>query len=355
MKIALEDIDTDAFDVRDEIDPDHVSQIAESLKNDGQWNPVIVRPSEDGLYEMIAGHTRYKAAKEIGWDELEATVKNISKEEAEKLALKTNIKRKGMTKIEEGKIVNKMLQDQDLSQSELADKLGKSQRWVSERVKVALELAPEVKGLVEEDEISYNIARIVTQVDEEDQLELAKLFIDQNITDAAEASKVKNRFLNDTIFTTGYEGEDFTGFVDKLSNSEIDVLVDVRGSNSSTYKPEFSGDVLENRLQEHDIEYVHLPELGVDYLVRNPYKEGHINHECFKSWYQWWVNEESGIDIEEFAQDLNERGKAALMCIEKHPTPKGDQDIYCHRHHLSEMVQSVEESGRAIFPKREDI
>jgi len=355
MKIALENIDTSRFDVRDEHDPEHVSQIAESMKKDGQWNPIIVRPSENGEYEMVAGHTRYLAAQELDWDELEATIKNIDEEEAEELALKTNIKRKGMTKIEEGKVVNQMLEKQDLSQRELADKLGKSQRWVSERVKVALELAPEVKGLVEEGELSYNIARIVTQVDEEDQLELANLFIEEDITAAAEASKIKNRFLNDTLYTIGYEGESFEEFATTLADQNIDVLVDVRGSNASTYKPEFSGDVLGNRLSEYDIEYVHKPELGVDHLVRSPYKEGAIGHDCFESWYDWWIESESDINLKEFTDMLNEKGKPVLMCIEEHPTPEEDQEIYCHRHHLAGMMQNVEKSGRPLFPKRKDL
>jgi ParB family chromosome partitioning protein len=356
MKVALEEVDTTVFDVREEYDPDHVSEIAESMENDGQWNPVIVRPSDNGGgYEMVAGHTRLKAADKLGWDEIEATIKNVDEKEAEELALKTNLKRKGMTKIEEGKVVNEMLENQELSQRELADKLGMSQRWVSERVKVALELAPEVKGLVEEGEISYNIARIVTQVEEENQLELANLFIQENITRVAKASKIKNRFLNDTVYTIGYEGMGFEEFVSELKREDIDILLDVRGSSESTYKPQFSGDILSERLGEHGVEYRHEPELGVDYLIRNPYKEGVINDKFFKSWYGWWVNKEADVKLEELVDELNREGTPALMCIEKYPEPKAGQEIFCHRHFLAEMMQGVERAERPMFPNRKDI
>lgn len=355
MKVALDSIDIGPFSVREAVDEEHVSQIAESLEEDGQWDPIIVRPNENGGYEMIAGHTRYRAARQIGWDELEANVKNVDEEEAENLALKTNLKRKGMTKIEEGKAINQMLRNQGLTQRELANKLGKSQRWVSERVKVALELAPEVRGLVEEGDISYNIARIVTQVDENRQLDLAKILVERDITQAAEASQTKNQFENDTVYTVGYEGSDFSEFANKLKYNDVDILVDVRKSSSSTYKPEFSREILEDRLAEHNIEYRHESELGVHNLIRNPYKEGAIGHDCFESWYDWWVSEESNVDVESFTKNLNEEGAPALMCIEKYTAPTEDQDIYCHRHHLANLMQDVERQGRAVFPNQKDI
>jgi len=355
MKVKLSNINLDVYDVREEVDEDHVNQIAESLEEDGQWNPVIVRPGENGDYELIAGHTRLRAAKRIGWDELEATVKDIDEKEAQELALKTNLKRKGMDKLEEGKVINEILDQHDLSEAELAEELGKSQRWVNERIRVALELDPKVKGLVQEDELSYNIARIVTQVDENKQLDFAELLIENDITSAAEASQLKRRFLNDTIYTIGYEGRDFDGFAEVLEESNIDILIDVRSSGDSTYKPEFNAGVLGDRLEERGIEYRHKSELGVHRMIRAPYKDGAIDHDCFRSWYEWWINNESEIDLKQFALELEEAGSTALMCIEEHAEPIGEQDIYCHRHHLSEMLQSVTEDGRTIFPERTDL
>lgn len=355
MKIDLDKIRTDAFDVREEVDEDHVEQIAESLKDDGQWNPIIVRPGDDGQYELIAGHTRYRAATEIGWDQLEATVKDISDEEANELALKTNLKRKGMSKIEEGKVINDMLDKHGLTQKELADRIGKSRRWVNERVRVALELDPTVKGLVQEGELSYNMARIVTQVEEDRQLEFAQRLIDRSVTAAAEASREKQRFQNNTIYTIGYEGMDFADFAEKLNENDIDILVDIRGSAESNYKPEFNGEILNDRLEEAGIEYRHIPELGVHHLIRSPYKEGEIGHECFKNWYSWWVRSESGFDLEGLVEELNLEGKPALMCIEAHAEPVEGQDIYCHRHHLAEMIKEADRDGEPMFTDRVDV
>jgi ParB family chromosome partitioning protein len=355
MKISLDKIELGPYDVRDGVDEDHVDELADSLEEDGQWNPVIVRPGENGKYEMISGHTRYRAAEKLGWSEIEANVENVDDGEAEKLALKTNLKRKGMSKLEEGRVVNSLMNEHNLTQSEVADKLDKSATWVSDRVKVALNLTPEVKGLVEEGELTYNLARVVAQCDEDNQLEFAKLLNKSDITQAGEASELLRRFRNDTLYTVGYEGRDFEEFLSTLQEAEVDVLVDVRASTSSNYKPEFNGEVLSDRLDERDIEYRHLPELGVKNLIRNPYKEGAIGHDCFRDWYQWWVTEEADLDLAELADDLENTGAPALMCIERHPEPAGDQDIYCHRHHLADMIQELTTDGRALFPSRKDL
>lgn len=355
MKIELENINIGPYDVREGVDEHHVEELAKSLEEDGQWNPVIVRPTDNGQYDMIAGHTRYRAAQKLGWSEIEASVENVDDSEAEKLALKTNLKRKGMSKLEEGKVVNNMLNEYDLTQSEVADRLDKSSTWVSDRVKVALNLTPEVKGLVEEGELTYNLARVVAQCDEDTQLEFAKILLDTDITQVTEANEFLRRYKNDTLYTVGYEGQSFEEFASDLQEADIDILLDVRASVSSNYKPEFNGEVLSDRLEEQGIEYRHVPELGVKNLIRNPYKENAIGHDCFRDWYEWWVTQEAEIDLADFVNELENDGTPALMCIEKYPEPVGDQDIYCHRHHLANLMQEQEIDGRQMFPIRKDL
>jgi len=238
---------------------------------------------------------------------------------------------------------------------EVGERLGKSRKWVSDRVKVALNLKPEVKGLVEEGDLSYTLARVVTTVEEDRQLEFAKLLIEQDITDETFANELADRFDNDTVYTIGYEGRSFDEFLALLEENDIEILVDVRESTSSNYKPEFNGEVLSDRLEENGIDYRHIPELGVKGLIRRPYKDGAISHECFEDWYQWWVTEESGLDLEEFVNELELEGRPAFMCIERYAGPNNDQEIHCHRDHLADMVQSMEIDGRTHFPQRTDL
>jgi ParB family chromosome partitioning protein len=165
-----------------------------------------------------------------------------------------------------------------------------------------------------------------------------------------EARTQIDRFQNDTIVTIGYSGRDFENLVSDLQENNVDILVDVRASGESMYKPEFNVDVLENQFENVEgIKYVHRPEFGVPQVLVEPYKEQAIGHQCFEDWYRWHIyNGEDKFD--EFANFLKDAGKPAIMCIEKYPEPKADQKHYCHRHHLAnELIDSE------YFREREDI
>ena len=92
MKISVEKVTLPDFQIRNELDEDHVQEIAESFENDGQWNPIIVRPTSDEEYEVISGAHRLSAARELGWSEIDAVVKDLGDEDARGLAVKTDRK-----------------------------------------------------------------------------------------------------------------------------------------------------------------------------------------------------------------------------------------------------------------------
>lgn len=364
MKVKLENIELTERDVRDEEDEEyqeHIDRLQESFEEDGQWDPVMLRPGENGTYEMISGHSRYRAAQKLGWDEIEAQIADVDDEKADELALKTNLIRKGLGKVEEGKILSNMAEKYDLSQNEIANRVGKSRDWVKERIKVALDVHPEVQRAITEGEISFAVATVIGTLDEENQHEFLEAIIGDNVTNRPDARELRDRFFNDTIYTVGYQGKDWDQFIGELKENEIEVLVDVRGSASSGYKPAFNGDVLSDRLESEGIDYKHVPELGVKGLMRRPYKEGHIGHKCFSDWYEWWVlhrtdsDGNAKLDLEAIADSLEKHGAPALMCVESDATIEDGQDIYCHRHHLAEMIQDVEVDGRTLFPNRLDI
>ena len=105
MKIKITNIDVGKFAIREKFDEKHVKEILESFKVDGQWNPIIVRSIGDGRYELIAGHYRLQSAKELGWEEIEALVKDLADIDASFLSLKTNIMHSDMTAREQGLVL----------------------------------------------------------------------------------------------------------------------------------------------------------------------------------------------------------------------------------------------------------
>jgi len=99
-----------------------------------------------------------------------------------------------------------------------------------------------------------------------------------DVSSSTEANSLRRRFLNDTLYTIGYQGRDWDGFVSTLEENDVDVLVDVRASTSSQYKPNFEGQRMKKALAEEDIEYINPGELGVPYEVREPYTSGYIHY-----------------------------------------------------------------------------
>ena len=344
MRLPIEEIVIGEHDVREEMDDEHIDEIAESFEKDGQWNPIIVRPRDDGQYDLISGHYRTEAAKQLGWDEIEANVKNIEDDEADFLALKTNLVREGMEPVEEGKVLNEIMESYDYSQRELANEIGKSHTWVGDRLSLAMDLHPDVQKALQEEEVNMSVANVVGGVSNSKQPEFLQIVKSSDIGNPQEAYELRRRFLNDTLYTIGYEGRDWDEFVETLHENDVGVLVDVRASTKSQYKPDFEGTRMKKALQEEDIEYINPEELGVPWEVREPYINEYIDNEAFRGWYKWNMKT-TDFSWEEFVGELEEKGTPALMCMEKHASPVGgEQEHYCHRSLTANYFQMVKEN-----------
>ena len=365
MRVDINNVVIGEYDIREEMDQDHIDDIAESFEKDGQWNPIIVRPRDDGQYDVVSGHYRTAAARQLGWDEIEANVKNVEDDEADFLALKTNLIREGMEPVEEGKVLNEIMEVYGYSQRELAEEVGKSRRWVSDRLTLALDVHEGVHDMLQRGDISQTVANVIGGVPNPTQPDFAEYLIENDVTNRQDALSLRRRFLNDTLYTIGYQGRDWDEFVSTLEENDVDVLVDVRASTSSQYKPDFEGTRMKKALAEEDIEYINPDELGVPYEVREPYTNGYIDDEAFKGWYEWQMKE-TDFMWEEFVGELEEKGSPALMCMEKHAEPnKPEQDHYCHRSLTADYFQKVVETdesefvagveGRHLFPNRVDL
>lgn len=358
MKIKLENIKFGGFDIRDDFREEQVKQLSKSLEEDGQWNPVIVRPLEDGKYELISGHYRIQAAQKVDWEEIEATVKDADDEEALFLAMKTNLMRQDMEQKEQGEVLNQMLDEYGINQSEMGKKLGKSVDWVNRRLKLAMDLCPELARLLENDIISNRKAIIISSKLDEKQQKSFLNFSDGEILNKKTEKDLRNslnRFLNDTLYTIGYEGKNWEAFLSELKDNDIKILLDVRKSAKSPNKTTFSSEMLKERLDNKGIQYIHRDKLGVDFSLQEPYKNDFIGDKCFKDWYYWWIKEKSEIDMESLTEYIKNNGKTALMCYEKFAEPKEKQSIFCHRYHLAQIIKNIEIDNKKAFEKIQQI
>ena len=351
MEVSIEKVGLPDFQIREEIDDEHVAEIKKSFAEDGQWNPIIVRPAPEGSeheYDVVSGAHRLEAARRLDWSGIEATVKDLNDEHARGLAVKTNRMQKEMEDEEIGELCKELHTDYGLDIEEIGNITGLSASTVQDKITLVMDLAESVYNRVKAGELAARKGLVIAQLPEDDQEEFTKRLI-ENGWSRDEARAQLDRFLNDTIVTVGYSGKDFDELVEDLKQNDVDVLVDVRASGDSMYKPEFNVDVLENQFSNvSGVEYVHKPEFGVPQILVQPYKQQAIGHRCFEDWYMWHIHQEE--KFEEFGDYLKDAGKPALMCIEKFPKPQGDQEHFCHRHHLAEELLDED-----YFRYREDV
>ena len=202
MKIRISKINDSAFNVRETLNKEPLEELKESFREDGQWDPILVRPSGE-TFELIAGHRRVQAAKELGWMEIEATVKDINDTEALFLALKTNLIREAMSDREQGKILHQITQEYNISGSELARRIGKGREWVNRRIRISLDLHDDVAVALDTGKITAGAAEIIAVLARNVQPDFLKYIITNGITGADEIRKAKKCFLNNTIYTIG--------------------------------------------------------------------------------------------------------------------------------------------------------
>ena len=348
MKIKIKDIIIPWYAPRAEAEDEFINNLMRSLKESGLWNPIMVRLNENKEYELIAGMQRMTAAKRLGWQEIEANILDIPEEKAALLAVETNLVRKNLQEIEEGKAIKEMMDRLDLNQTQIAEKLGKSGAWVSNRLSLALDLVGPVREMVINNLISPSQAIQISKVHPKEQVKFTNIVIarqdelGKKLNDSEIRIELK-KFKNNTIYTIGYEGQKIEPFISILQKNEIELLLDVRESTKSMQKPEFSEDFLKSSLKIAKINYLSRKDLGAPFEVRESYIKGGLSQQCFERWYKWHVTDREGNKLPDLVEMIKSSGKTALMCYEK--------DINsCHRNILANMIMDTKS-----FEKRRDL
>ena len=195
LQVAIEDIIPNRFQPRFAFDSASLSELANSIKQHGIIQPLVLRRIGD-KYEIIAGERRYKAAILAGLSSVPAVIAQIDDRKSAEVAVAENVQRNGLTAIEEARSYKALLDEGYMSQEQLARKMGLSQSAISNKLRL-LNLAPEVQDAVLENKISERHARALLVVKEpESQLKWLQKIIDERLTVRALDAELKN--LNKT-------------------------------------------------------------------------------------------------------------------------------------------------------------
>ena len=162
-------------------DEDRITELAESIRQQGILQPLVVRRVEHG-YELIIGERRFRAAQRAGLERVPVVVKEVTDAESLEMALVENIQREELTPIEEALAYRQLMEEFHLTQEEVANRVGKSRPVVTNLLRV-LQLPEEIKEEVDRGNLSVGHARtLLALATPEQQLELARKIMRQGLS-----------------------------------------------------------------------------------------------------------------------------------------------------------------------------
>ena len=180
-QIPIEDIIPNRFQPRISFDEKALNELSSSIKQHGIIQPLVVRPLGD-KFEIIAGERRYKAATMAGLTTVPAIVTEMDDGTSAEVALIENVQRKDLTAIEEAKSYKNMLDRGNLTQEELAKKMGLSQSTIANKLRL-LNLCDEVQDALLNEKISERHARALLSINnKEDQVRWLNRIINERLT-----------------------------------------------------------------------------------------------------------------------------------------------------------------------------
>lgn len=176
---------------RKNFNEDALEELAESIKMHGIISPIIVQDRKS-YYEIIAGERRWRAAMKAGLKEVPVIIKNYTEQEIVEISLIENIQREDLNPIEEALAYKKLLEEFNLKQDEVAEKVSKSRTAVTNSIRL-LKLGKDVQEMIIDDMITTGHARALISIeDPEEQYKIAQQIFDEKLSVRDVEKLVKN-------------------------------------------------------------------------------------------------------------------------------------------------------------------
>lgn len=192
--LPIDLIDRGTYQPRREFAPEQLEELAESIRQQGVIQPIFVRPTMTGRYELIAGERRWRASQLAGLSEIPAMVKDVDDRNAAALSLIENMQREDLNPIEEALGLQRLADEFGLNHQQIADAVGKSRTGVSNMLRL-LGLNADVKQLLQQGELEMGHARALLPLDGKQQVTAARRVIAQGLS-VRETEKLVRQLLS---------------------------------------------------------------------------------------------------------------------------------------------------------------
>lgn len=232
-EIPVSEIRPNPYQPRKTFNEEALNELAESIKNYGVFQPIIVKKSIKG-YDLIAGERRLRASKLAGLSKIPAIVKDFTDDEMREISLLENIQRENLTAIELAWAYKGIIDNLDIRQEDLAKKIGKSRSHITNTLGL-LNLPEDVQKMILNGEISMGHARVLSKMEDEEEVsELADKIVKENMSvhSLEEISKNQNikkrapitrREINSDYSQIESEMREILGTKVKIDNKKINI------------------------------------------------------------------------------------------------------------------------------------
>ena len=183
------------YQPRKDINPDRLQELADSISAQGLVQPIVVRPIEDNMYEIIAGERRWRAAQMAGLHEVPVIEKRVNDQAAMAIALIENIQREDLNSMDQAEALKRLAKEFEMSHQQIADAIGKSRVSITNLLRLN-ELHLDVKQLLSAGNIEMGHARALLGLEVDQQSGAARKVFAKNMTVRATEKLVQNMRVN---------------------------------------------------------------------------------------------------------------------------------------------------------------
>jgi ParB family chromosome partitioning protein len=170
------------YQPRQTFSPQELAELTASLKQSGMLQPILVRRKGDGMYELISGERRWRAAKEAGLETIQAVIRNCGDEESVVLALVENLQRADLNPMEMARAYHRMMNEFGLTQDIIAQRISCERSSIANVVRL-MNLPSEIQQLVETNQLSMGHAKVILGLPgQNEQLRVSQLVVSKALS-----------------------------------------------------------------------------------------------------------------------------------------------------------------------------
>ena len=182
QRLRVDAIVPNRYQPRQTFAPQELAELTASLKQSGLLQPILVRRKGDGIYELISGERRWRAAKEAGLETIQSVIRNCGDEESVVLALVENLQRADLNPMEMARAYHRMMNEFGLTQDIIAQRVGCERSSIANVVRL-INLPSEIQQLIEMNQISMGHAKVILGLPgQNEQLRVAQLVVSRALS-----------------------------------------------------------------------------------------------------------------------------------------------------------------------------